>query len=239
MDSTPPEQTGVAPQPENDGPDRPRRALWQGKIGPAFWTVASLLSLTINVILIIILILAGRQLFSIKNLVTGQLIGGLYYNFIRMDQARISTQVQVQDTIQVSDTIPVVFDLALDQKTRVVLTEDTLVEDATIFLNGQPVPIDIILKEGTPLNIHLNMTIPVDQTVPVELKVPVSLTVPVNIPLNQTELHEPFVGLQEVISPYYWQLSKLPDSWSETIFCSTRFDWLCGWLNAGESPTQR
>lgn len=239
MDPMPPEKPGAASQPGRGQQNRPRRAFWQGKIGPAFWTVASLLSLTINVILIAILILAGRQLFSIKNLVTGQLIGGLYYNFIRMDQARIATQVQVEDTIQVRDTIPVVFDLELDQKTKVVLTEDTRVENATIFLNGQPVPIDIILREGTPLNIQLKMTIPVDQTVPVELDVPVNLTVPVNIPLDQTELHEPFVGLQEVISPYYWQLSRLPDSWSETVFCSTGPDWLCNWLTTDSSPIQR
>ncbi len=239
MQPMPPELTGAPPQVEESQPKRPRRAFWQGKIGPAFWTIASLLSLSINIILIVILLLAGRQIFSIKELISGQLIGGLYYNFIRMDQARIMTQVQVEDIIHVSDTIPVVFDLPLNQKTKVLLTEDTLVENATIFLNGQPVPIDIILKEGTPLNIQLKMTVPVDQTVPVELEVPVSLTVPVNIPLNQTELHEPFVGLQEVISPYYWQLSGLPDSWSETIFCSTGLDWLCGWLNAETSPKQR
>jgi hypothetical protein len=32
------------------------------------------------------------------------------------------------------------------------------------------------------------------------------LTVPVDIPLNQTELHEPFTGLQQVVSPLFWLL---------------------------------
>jgi hypothetical protein len=27
--------------------------------------------------------------------------------------------------------------------------------------------------------------------------------VPVNIPLSQTQLHEPFVGLQQVVKPWY------------------------------------
>jgi hypothetical protein len=80
MQPTPPERTGASPQVEESQPKRPRRAFWQGKIGPAFWTIASLLSLSINIILIVILLLAGRQIFSIKELISGQLIGGLYYN---------------------------------------------------------------------------------------------------------------------------------------------------------------
>jgi hypothetical protein len=37
----------------------------------------------------------------------------------------------------------------------------------------------------------------------VDTQVPVVLDVPVNIPLSETELNEPFVGLQEVIKPLY------------------------------------
>ena len=44
---------------------------------------------------------------------------------------------------------------------------------------------------------------------------PVALTVPVEIPMSETELHEPFVGLQEVVSPFYWMLIDLPNSWAE------------------------
>ena len=80
MQPMPPERTGASPQVEESQPNHPRRAFWQGKIGPAFWTIASLLSLSINIILIVILLLAGRQIFSIKELTSGQLIGGLYYN---------------------------------------------------------------------------------------------------------------------------------------------------------------
>lgn len=207
-----------------------QRYLWQGRIGPAFWTVASALSLTVNVILIVILVLLGRQLFSLKGLLNQQLLGGLYYNFIRMDQARITTTVQVEDTIQVNDSIPVVFDLPLKQETEVTLTERTPIDGATVFLNGQPVPLDLILPEGTELNIRLDMTVPVNQTVPVVLDVPVSLSVPVDIPLNETELHDPFVGLQEVVSPYYWEIARTPDSWEETPLCDGLTGWMCAWL---------
>jgi hypothetical protein len=34
------------------------------------------------------------------------------------------------------------------------------------------------------------------------------LNVDVDIPLNQTDLHEPFVGLQGVVKPYYCLLEK-------------------------------
>jgi hypothetical protein len=56
----------------------------------------------------------------------------------------------------------------------------------------------IVLPQGVilPINIE-NLVVPVDQ------QVPAVLDVPVDIPLNQTELHEPFVGLQEVVKPWY------------------------------------
>jgi hypothetical protein len=167
------------------------------------------------------------------------LLGGLYANFVKMDEAHILTQIQVndtirvKDTIQVDDTIPVVFDLPLAQNTQVVLTQDTPIKNATIYLNGIAVPLDLVLRQGTPLNISLNLTVPVSQTLPVKLSVPVDLTVPVNltvpvdIPLDQTQLHAPFVGLREVVAPYQGMLADLPSSWDETPLCAPWVDWVC------------
>jgi hypothetical protein len=223
-------------------PSRPRRFLWQGQVGPAFWTVASILSLIVNVILIAIILTLLTQIFAIKKLVGDELVGGLYENFVKMDQAHIRTTIQVNDTIQVKDqiqvkdtivvedTMPVVFTLPLNQETTVILTRDTPVNDATVYLNGSPVTTDLVLRQGTKLNIRLNMDVPVNQTIPVKLNVPVdlhvpvnltvpvALTVPVDIPLAETELHEPFVGLQNVVAPYHKMLQDLPGSWSD-IFC--------------------
>jgi len=209
----------------------PERIIWQGKIGPAFWTIASVISLVVNIILVIILVILGQQLFTLKGLVQNQLITGLYTNFKQMDSAHITTNINVQDTIQVSDTIPVVFDLPLNQKTDVVLTRDAPVKNATIFLNNQAVPINLVLKKGTTLGIRLNMTVPVSQTLPVTLTVPVNLNVPVDIALDKTDLHEPFVGLQDVVSPYQSLLMSLPDSWEDTPICGPVWlDWFCLWL---------
>ncbi|MFQ5617117.1 MAG: hypothetical protein ACE5GO_11755, partial [Anaerolineales bacterium] len=94
---------------------RQNRYLWQGKIGPAFWTLTGVMSLTVNIILIIILVILTRELFALKGLVGDQLLGGLEANFQAMDAAVIETTVIVESTIQVQDTIPVVFDLILEQ----------------------------------------------------------------------------------------------------------------------------
>ncbi len=225
-----------------------RRIVWQGRVGPAFWTIASVISLVVNIILISIVLLLVTQIFRIKALVGDQLIGGLYDNFVKMDEAHIRTNIQVKDTImvndtihvddtiQVNDTMPVVFTLPLDQETVVTLTHDTPIHSASVYLNGSAVTTDLTLRQGTKLGIRLNMNVPVNQTIPVSLKVPVHLTVPVHlnvpvnlkvpvnlnvpvdIPLAQTELHEPFTGLQQVIGPYKILLDSLPGSWAD-VFC--------------------
>ena len=115
---------------------RLRRLIWQHRVAPAFWTVASLLSLMINIFLIVALLIIGRQLFMLKTAIDKQLLTGLYDNFALMDQAHIVTTISVETTIQVQDTIQVVFDLPLNQDTEVVLTQDTPIDDVSILLNG-------------------------------------------------------------------------------------------------------
>ena len=193
--------------------------FWQGKIGPAFWTVAGIFSVALNVILIVILILLGRELFGLKDLVSEQLVGGLYENFILMDEAVIST------TVPVVDTIPVQFTLPVKTNTTVVLTEDTLVENASVNLTtgGLTItnaPSNIVLRAGTELPVKLDIQVPVDTTVPVELEVNVA------IPLKDTQLHDPFVGLQNVLGPYVVLLADAPDSWGQ-VFCPTGTQRLC------------
>jgi hypothetical protein len=211
------------------------------QIGPPFWTLTGTLSLVVNIILIAVLFSAGRQLFTIKDIASNQVLGGLYTNFVKMDDAHIranilvSDTIQVKDTIQVNDTIPVVFDLPLKKDTKVKLTKDTPLNNTTIYLNGAAVPLNLVLPKGTELSINLNMTVPVDQKIPVTLNVPVSLNVPVHlsvpidIPLNQTQLHEPFVGLQKVVGPYNDLLSGLPASSQQLFLCGKLTGWLCNW----------
>ena len=168
--------------------------------GPAFWTIASVISLTFNVVLFIIL-LAVLQNIRILKLGTAMdigngLLGGLYTNFEKMDNAHITK------TIPVNTTIPVKFDLQLNQQTDVVLSQDVTIRRALVTVNTGGLNITnavatIVLPEGTTLPVYLNLTVPVDK------EVPVALDVAVDIPLAETQLHEPFSGLQEVVKPFY------------------------------------
>ena len=221
-------KTVVEPDSPRSAPDQPRinRILWQRQILPAFWTIASLLSILTNIILVVIVIFLATSLFNLKKMVQVQLVDGLYQNFVKMDEAHIVTTIQVSDTIHLRDSIPVVFDLPLKQGTEIRLTKDTPIKKASVILNGQSVPTDIILQEGTRMAIALDLVVPVSQQVPVELSVPVNLTVPVDIPLANTQLHEPFAGLQDVVAPYKKLLDGLPDSWGD-VLCLPFKGWLC------------
>jgi hypothetical protein len=204
-----------------------RRLARESKFGPAFWTIASALSLAVSVILIVMVIFLARELFVLNGIIEDHLVGGLYDNFAKMDQAHIVTTINVKDTIQVVDEIPVVFALALNQDTEVSLTQDTHIQQATIYLNQAAVPIDIVLPAGTKLNIALDLVVPVSQSVPVNLSIPVDMNIPVDIALDQTDLHEPFIGLQNVVIPFTDLLAELPDSWSEVPFCQSWLGWIC------------
>jgi hypothetical protein len=185
---------------------------WDGKgrNWARFWSIGAALSIILNFILLIVLIIVGWKFFSWKKAITDNFVGGLYYNFILMDQATIRTGVEVEETI------PVEFDLPLKKETTVRLTEATRISGARVTmstggLNITDAPADIILPEGTVLPVELDMVVPVDTTIPIKIYVPVS------IPMNETELHDPFMGLQDVVSPIYWWLYNLPNSWWEFI----------------------
>lgn len=174
--------------------------------GPRFWTIASIISLTFNGILVLVLIALvvilnsyGLSVSYAMN-VGNNLLGGLYSNFEKMDRASIQTNVEV------NTTIPVRFDLQLNQQTNVVLSQDVTIDNALVTVNTGGLNISranttIVLPQGTTLPVVLNLTVPVNTTVPV------TLNVPVDIPLSQTELHEPFSGLQDVIRPLYCMIN--------------------------------
>jgi hypothetical protein len=202
---------------------RVKRFFWQGRLLPAFWTVASLASLVLNIVLIIVLVSFGRQVFEYKKLIEYKLVGGLYDNFALMEHAHIVTDIVV------NASIPIEFDLPVSSNTTVYLTKDVAIPNTWVALNtaGQGInlsinaPADITLPEGTPLDIQLTLTVPVSTTVPV------SLPVHVDIPLNQTELNTPFIGLQDVVRPYRDFLGSLPDTWEETLICTATPRWIC------------
>ncbi len=194
--------------------------------GPPFWTTISVISLIINAILIAVLLVLGSQIFKIKALVQDQLLGGLSENFAAMDEAHIRTTIPVENQTVLAD-----FDLTIQQETIVELSKDVYIQNADIYdlytpnggLQIDSAIADIRLPAGTSLPINLVLVVPVEQ------EIPVNLNVAVDIPLNQSDLHQPFTGLQEVVNPYIELLEPLPDSWAE-VFCGKEPGKFCSWL---------
>jgi hypothetical protein len=195
------ERVPVSSQPVPDyASSEPKPRARRFQFLPAFWTIASLMSITVNIILIVILLLVFQMLGVIQvttNDKISGLLGGLYTNFVKMDQATIQTSIHVEKEI------PVNFDLNVSGPTNVTLSQPVTIDGALVTVQTGGMNIvnaraTIVLPQNTVLPINIeNLVVPVNQSV---LAV---LDVPVNIPLNQTQLHEPFVGLQKVVEPWY------------------------------------
>jgi hypothetical protein len=185
----------VVPISSHPEPEPKRRRY---KFMAAFWTIASVLSLTVNIILIIILLITfqmfGAILTTSDNKISA-LLDGLYTNFVKMDQATIATNIPVDATVPLNIVVPV------QTTTRITLAESVVIPNAHVRINTGGLSIDadavVTLPANTPLTVTLDFPLNVQNSIPVHLDVPV------NIPLNQTELHEPFVGLQQVVKPWY------------------------------------
>ena len=179
---------------------------------PIFWTVASIVSLTINAILIVfvVFLLSGLGSLNMTDLGTG-LLGGLFTNFERMDQAHIKTTIPVQTTIPLNLSIPV------QTTTGITLAQDVSIQGAHVKINTAlfniDAPASVTLPAGTALNVTMNFN------VPVQTDVPVTLSVPVDIALQDTDLHPAIIGLQETIKPLYCIVSPAALTLSGAPLC--------------------
>jgi len=168
------------------------------KFGPPFWTITGILSLTINVVLIaavfILINMLGPFQGTVGNIGTS-VIGGLYTNFEKMDRATIQTIIPVDAQVPINISVPV------HTTTQIVLAETVEIPNAQVVINTGGLNINsnanVTLPVGTPLLVDLNFDLPIQATVPIHVDVPI------NIPMANTELHDPFVGLQDVVQPLY------------------------------------
>jgi hypothetical protein len=198
----PPPITVTAPLPAEGDPSPFRYRMLS-----AFWTVASVLSLAVNVVLIALFLIVLKMLVGLQLTVNDQvsgLLGGLYGNFVKMDQATISTNIAVQAPIALDFRVPVDRSRPTGLITEIELASDIEIGNVRVQIN-QPgtqfkldSPATITLPARTKLPVYIQAF-----DIPVQNTVPINLNVPVNIPLNQTQLHEPFRGLQQVVEPYY------------------------------------
>ena len=206
---------------------RLQKTTYQGKYLPAFWTVACIFSLIVNVILIALLVSLGHNFFAMKALITNGLINGTSNNLAMMDKAHIVTSVPVQTDIKLQNNLPVAFDLPINQETQLLLSQDTHIVGAYIVLNDTPVKTTLTLPAKTPIQVGMKMTIPVSATVPLSMTVPVSLQVPLDIAIENTDLHQSIVGLQGVLEPYKTLLGSTYNSPKDFPICT---NWWSGWM---------
>ncbi|MCS7010972.1 MAG: hypothetical protein NZL98_06365 [Anaerolineales bacterium] len=183
----------------------PAKLPWRYRLVPtctrlrhAAWDVAAVISLTVNAILLGVILVLVTQLQQLKQTVNG-LMGGLYDNFVRMDNSVISTTIVIEDlTIPIDFTLPVVQD-----EIYVTLTRDVTIRNALVGILS--LPTTVTLPKGTRLAISLGMDVPVKTEVSVDLQVPVNIQLSRAIPAdpNVPNLHQAFLGLQNTIGPFY------------------------------------
>lgn len=206
---------------------RLQKATYQGKYMPAFWTIACVFSLIVNAILIAVLISIGHNFFSLKSQIAEGLINGTSNNLALMDKAHIVTSVPVDTKVRLQDELPVVFSLPINQSTQLLLAQETRITGAYIYLNNTAVLTDLTLPVKTPIQVSMNMSIPVSTTIPMSVTVPVTLQVPVDIAIDKTDLHQSIVGLQGVIEPYKNLLGSTYNSPKDIPPCD---QWWTGWM---------
>jgi hypothetical protein len=111
-----------------------------------------------------------------------------------MEQATIERTIPVDANIPLNIMVPVTTTTSITLAEPVVLQSRVVIDQPNFYLNY---PATVTLSQGSVLPVTLNFQLPVQNTIPVHLDVPV------NIPLRETQLREPFVGLQNVIEPWY------------------------------------
>lgn len=187
-----------------------RSTFWDGKPWQAFKTFAILFSFTVNIILLIVLLLAAPLIIPIVDSIAKPIVGGLNSSFIDMSNASIVR------TIHVQDEMPIAFTLPLEARTNVVLAGPVPLNIPASFvlpggggsINGN---VSLNLPQGLVLPVDLKLDVPVDQQIPVELDVAVE------IPLQETELGQPFNTLRSLFEPLNNLLIKLPSSNNDLI----------------------
>ena len=187
-----------------------RNGLRNGKPWQAFKTFAILFSFIVNIILLIVLLLVAPLILPIVDNIAKPIVGGLTNSFVDMSQAKIVRTINVEDDIDIAFTLP------LETRTDVVLAEPVpLNVEAEFVLPGDGGRIKGVVAIELPQNLVLPVELKLE--VPVEEQIPVALAVDVEIPLNETELGQPFNTLRGLFEPLNNLLIKLPSTNDDLI----------------------
>lgn len=154
------------------------------------------LSFLINLVLILVLLVVGYQLF-IRKAGLPPLKGTVSELTDIIDKLQNATIVA---SVPLNEQLPINLQVPVSQATNVRVTQSVPlnVPAAIVFPGGGGnlnASVSLNLPEGLELPVFLSMTIPLESSVPV------SLTVPVEIPLRETELGPQFGRLRELVQP--------------------------------------
>ena len=183
----------------------------------ALWTIASLISMAVTIVVIILTVVMFRAYRDIKLpegvdiTMANKFLGGLYANFEKLDRATIRATIPVDAQIPLDISVPV------QTTTQITLAESVAIPNAQVVINTGGLNINsnarVTLPAGTPLSVNLNFNLPVQTSIPVHLDVPVV------IPMTDTELHEPFVGLQDVVQPIFCLVNPNATNLDAQLIC--------------------
>lgn len=188
-----------------------KKWLWSGKPWQAFKSMALFFSFGMNLIMLVAMLALAPLIIPIVSDIARPIVGGLNSSFVDMSSAKIQRVIEVDDTLDVEFTLPV------EASTTVVIYEDVALEGVPArfvlpggggVINGQ---VYLSLPDGLSLPVQLSLDVPVRNTIPVKL------AVAVDIPLNETELGEPFNKLESLFGPLDELLQGLPATNDELL----------------------
>ena len=189
---------------------------------PGLWKAMIITSFAINLVLIAVLFALGYFVWRWQPQLVGTATG--VRGFAQGEVAELRDVVQQLQAAHIKTTIPLNQQLPLKDKGVVVAVNQeptvTLVEPVPLSLAGADIDlgngnrlrannINLVLPQGTPLKIKLNMQIPLD-----DVTIPIQLDVPVDIAMADTELAPQFRRLGHVVDRLVYPargLLEMPD----------------------------
>ena len=198
-------------------------------LGKFIWRFMVIFSFIVNIVLVVVLAVAGLYIFQIKQQVADPLIGGLHSTAAGLGESTIDWVIPVRDTLGIDLDVPINANTIISEVTEiggVPVTQQ--IPGETVVVLTRPVPIAITGANIDAGNLQLtnatvNITLPAGTELPVALNLAVGLTtdIPVEldvravIPLSETQLNDPINQLGLLFEPLAIGLHNLPNNFSE------------------------
>lgn len=181
-------------------------------IGTLLWRFMVIFSFIVNIVLVVVLLLAGLFIFEIKNQVADPLIGGLHSTAAGLGDATIDWVIPVRDTIPVVLNIPLETDTTVVLTSPVPITVEAVIDLPAILgqaMNDIPATVQLTLPVGLELPVALDLDVPVNEDLDI------ALDVRAVIPLRETQLIDPINQLGLLFEPLAIGLHNLPNDFGE------------------------